>query len=403
MCDWWAGVLSVDASGMLPDTLTRVDGLTGEVVHSKELPIDMEPDGRRRGGRERPSSDPVLRFGRWEHIAQSRRWWYEWPAVVCGDELPSPPRVCLSVSGNISKFAQGHNLFGPRLSLRGPLLRHIVRTLARAGSLAVDWSDRVVRADEWRVDEAVSIRFDRQAEARDWLSMAAACCRSRRGAGLAKGFTVYFGLGSTYWHLKCYSKFDELVSARKKLADWEGYQHACDWAEGIVRIEVTLRRPELLRLPGLGPRDGVVWDYWDRLVKSAHSGASLLNGVAALPVRLQGAVALWQAGRDLRAGADAVPHNTFYRWRRAIKEATGLDISVPYEAKQESPVVDGGEQLSEAWLAARQDTSTAATGAASHVLGAVASGCLSGPGPIGVVFAPGVYGPPGRAAEEVQS
>jgi hypothetical protein len=45
-----------------------------------------------------------------------------------------------------------------------------------------------------------------------------------------------------------------------------------------------------------------------------------------LPRYLQGTVAIWRTGRDLRP---LLPKNTFYRHRREIMAACGIDIAVP--------------------------------------------------------------------------
>jgi hypothetical protein len=45
-----------------------------------------------------------------------------------------------------------------------------------------------------------------------------------------------------------------------------------------------------------------------------------------LPRYLQGTVAIWRTGRDLRT---LLPHNTFYRHRREILAQCGIDIAVP--------------------------------------------------------------------------
>lgn len=248
----------------------------------------------------------------------------------------------LMFSGNPSKWFQGHNATSPlRVVDAVAAAKHVVQAATRRGQLAgVVWPDDDVRVDLRRLDIALSVRLPGQAEVYDVLNRLGVASRSRLGFVARSGTTVRWQPGSTYWSLKAYSKWDEVRANMSRGPDGQFadlVDSVMSWAWGVLRIELCLRARELARLPvqcmrGLRdweavPDDVLLWRYWDKLTMGTKHDSDLLPGI--LPPRLVLVVDAWRSGLDLRHGTRALPKRTFYRYRREIKEATGLDISVP--------------------------------------------------------------------------
>lgn len=70
------------------------------------------------------------------------------------------------------------------------------------------------------------------------------------------------------------------------------------------------------------------WTYWGKLTMAQRTTPLLTTS---LPGKLHAILITWQQGLDTRKGEQAIPRNTFYRYRKAILEATGDDISLPYQ------------------------------------------------------------------------
>jgi hypothetical protein len=253
----------------------------------------------------------------------------------------SPDGATLWLSGNPAKFFQGHNLFGSvdhaGLFLRGGIaVREAEGLFPSAGT-----AESLFEPPRWtRLDLTRSYRFADDGQARAWLRVVASTARSRHGAAVAREGTVYWGKTSTRWAFKVYLKSDEL-DTRVKGHKLSGLFAAGDrrqlreWAAGVVRFELTLRSPELrkLGLERAGTMDALaVWsDYWRRIVTNRNVDVAegeemdMVDDVALTPA-LAGYLMRWRFGEDLRR---RLPHNTYYRTRRALLDAVGVDIASP--------------------------------------------------------------------------
>lgn len=275
----------------------------------------------------------------------------------------------LEFSGNPSKWFQGHNATSPlRVVDAVAAAKHVVQAATRRGQLSgVSWPDEDVRVDLRRLDIALSVRLPGQAEVYDVLNRLGVASRSRLGFVSRTGTTVRWQPNSTYWSLKAYSKWDEVRANMSRGPEGQFadlVDSVMSWAWGVLRIELCLRARELATLPvqcmrgfrdwAAVPDDVLLWRYWDKLTMGQKQDSDLLPGI--LPPRLVLVVDAWRSGLDLRHGTRALPKNTFYRYRRRIKEATGLDISVPrasadalpdalpdLSSKSLAPLVDEGE------------------------------------------------------------
>ena len=250
----------------------------------------------------------------------------------------------LYLSGNPVKHIQGHNLFGSS-DVWGLWLEAGVRVgQARNRMFPSPFGAQLFSPPRFtRVDLTRSYRFPSDAQAREWLRDVAAAARSRHGGALTKGGTVYFGQHSTRWSFKVYAKADELQAKGKghALSDKlpvEARKLLTDWAGGVVRFELTLRSKELVKL-GQQWDAGTVWRaYYERLTWNRNvdvsEGLDMVDK-AKLTLPQAGYLARWRLGEDLRL---IVSKPTFYRTRRALLEAVGVDIaSAPPPREKAAP------------------------------------------------------------------
>lgn len=258
--------------------------------------------------------------------------------------VKSPDGFALWLSGNPVKWFQGHNLFGST-NLLGLFLAAGVQVRERVGLFP---GPATFKANDYthprftRLDVTRSYRFPSDAHARAWLRDVAGNARSRHGAPVLKGTTVTWGKGSSHWSLKAYLKSQEIQARGKghRLPHSFGPEKIRllhDWAQGVVRFEVCLRRRELQGLVSIGTGRTLWQNYFDRITFNRNTGG-LDMLTATLPNHLQGYLARWERGEDLRA---ALAKPTFYRTRGAILKATGIDIAAPPPERQNADPVAG--------------------------------------------------------------
>ena len=126
------------------------------------------------------------------------------------------------VSGNPSKFLQGHNIFGTDdLSyLMGRFFDELLKH-EELGLRPTSMEYEKIQAGDYfatRIDFNLSWHLKDKDAVLSWLRSAAQCANLRhRGAGQFTGDTLYFGKHSRFWALKCYSKGHE-ITAKTSLA-----------------------------------------------------------------------------------------------------------------------------------------------------------------------------------------
>lgn len=248
----------------------------------------------------------------------------------------------LFVSGNVVKHVQGHNLWGPDDAI-GLFMDAGLRIRQELGLFPGPhtWRANGYQGPSFtRLDLTRSYRFDSEQEARAWIRDVAGVARTRHGGAVMRGDTVYYGKGSERWTFKVYHKGDELQARRKghQLPAWLGGRDTLlEWSQGVVRFELTLRSKELAKHDVLNSAPIDLWrEYFDRIEwnQNAMSTAKTTDLLEQdLPGRLRAAVALWRTGEDLRA---FYPKKTYYRYRRQIMDATGIDISAPPPRSEQS-------------------------------------------------------------------
>lgn len=251
----------------------------------------------------------------------------------------------LEISGNPSKFLQGHNLFGSD-DLPGIVSAFVRAVYARIGYeaselelLAIDKGNVVIT----RIDVNRNSDFGTSARALAAVRALSECSHlAHRGRGsLTHEGTCIWGKGSRRWNLKVYAKRQEL---RKHAIPFTVpmVTQLMDFAEGIVRQEVTIRSMELKRRqldfvrnwPILGVSARGIFDELFGQLTISEATMKEPAKLDAIPPRLRSVYQLWVDGHDLRT---LFPRPTFYRHRKALL-ACGVDIAVK-RPRAESNVV----------------------------------------------------------------
>lgn len=242
--------------------------------------------------------------------------------------------VCLYVTGNPTKYLQGHNVFGPPVASLAPVIQAMVRKFPEKMRPSDADSDLWPAVDRTRVDTNISIDLGSDKLVHEWLQTARTNTRSRHGRPeseekhsrtLVSGDTVYWGKHSRRWTLKAYCKFCEL--RERHPGDLKLTQTLREFCEGHLRLELTLRTLELKPRGTLN--ESLVWEYFDKLeVGVMNAEAETANSLLSRPIQFT--LSRWMGGEDV---AHSLPRPTFYRHRRAILDKLGLDISNTYEKK----------------------------------------------------------------------
>lgn len=263
----------------------------------------------------------------------------------------------LEISGNPTKFFQGHNLFGIE-NLR-TLVFDAVNVVACELNLERALEDHLpLLRGEYslsRVDCTGMLALPTRADVRAVLRAATVRARSRHGRATARGGTVYFGQHSRRWSLKLYSKGDELEAVGKghSLPTEIEYRKELEaYADNKLRCELTLRGMELEKR-GLRHAKAWEWDTPMQELQKAVEGIEMSEKtqlpsevLSTMSGKLVAVYEAWRAGHDVRG---LYCRRTFYRYRSELL-AVGIDISTPCpDAPEPSNVVPLGRVLEPVW------------------------------------------------------
>ena len=257
----------------------------------------------------------------------------------------APVPCQLEMSGNPAKYFQGHNLFGSGDYLGLFLSTGLAARMqgAQFPSPATYLNNDMGEPHFTRIDLTRSYRFDTNEQARAWLRLAGATGRSKSGKAIMSKETVYYGKNSTRWSLKMYQKFDEIHAKGKGHAisdklKREEIKQLVEWSEGIVRFELTLRRPEIEKLPKDFDNLEVFNDYFSRIQLNNNSEVldmDVLKNPKLKPFQ-KALLNSWALGADVREFYNG--EKSFYKVRREILNSFGIDIASPF-VKTDEPLL----------------------------------------------------------------
>lgn len=240
----------------------------------------------------------------------------------------------LEISGNVAKFMQGHNIYGPAdvYALIAAFLERVGPVLWPDGMPSVAIGDGQIS----RIDVTSGLLLERPADVLSFIKAAderGVCSHRGRGVFKGEGTLVYgdaTGKRAKAWQVTLYSKGLE-VARRPLPGPMMEFPGVLDWVNRLLRVEVRLRTAELKRL---GLRTVGEWspETVDRVWREKVGRIEFMEGsvmdcsdMEGVKPRLLDAYDAWVAGRDLRQGR---PKASFYRLRREMKQVFGVDIAL---------------------------------------------------------------------------
>ena len=250
------------------------------------------------------------------------------------------PQHVLQISGNPSKFLQGHNVTGPSVSQMGPVLQGLVRAFPEELRPPDAHSLVLPAVHRSRVDVNTLVDLGSHQAVHDWLMLAETKTKSKHGRASSSEGTVYWGKHSTRWAMKAYCKHCELK--KHPPADPELLPELLEWTRTFLRIELVLRRPELKSRGTLD--ESIIWEFFAKLEINTMRVNSYSEAKSVLPTGMKLALGGWYTGTDLKC---FLPTRTFYRYRKEILAVTGIDVARPYADQEPSaaPVLLGMDEL----------------------------------------------------------
>lgn len=277
--------------------------------------------------------------------------------------IRAPSTSELEISGNPTKWLQGHNLYGSD-DLAGLLwaaLQRLEPVLGVGlGEIGLDSPKALQATILTQIHCTEMLQLDTLGDVLSWIRAAYATGYARRrGRGVMREGTLVFGHAQgksmTRWQIVIYAKGQEIEDhplPELMATDPE----VREWVARCLRVEVRIGRTELkergLRtlggwssglasgiesLPGTAPDlrgaspriAGTAPDLWSEKVGTlSFNDEAVCDTVdlMKLPRHVRGTYAQWKLGADLR---DTMTKPTFHRHRTAIQRLTGVDVAVP--------------------------------------------------------------------------
>lgn len=252
------------------------------------------------------------------------------------------------VSGNPTKFLQGHNLFGTN-DLRY-LMNRFTDVLLKDEALGLCPDPFQLSAIQnggyelTRVDVNETWHLNSQKDVMAWIrAVGETAFLKHRGSGQFAGDTAYFGKNSRRWALKCYSKGLEILAKGHKLPSELDIPEMREYAQKALRIEAVTRQLELKRRSlnlacnwDIDTAEVLLLEY---LSKLEMSDVYMLKDdvLNTLPTRLRMVYQTWLNGDDLK---QIMSKSAFYRCRSDMLKY-GIDISTksPKEKTNVIPLI----------------------------------------------------------------
>lgn len=242
----------------------------------------------------------------------------------------------IEISGNPTKFFQGHNAFGSN-DLHGLVLEFVSVLIQRFSishgfAISRQQYDLLVNGhiQLTRVDMNEMFDCGSQKGVTDWIYAAERSARTRTGKGLLQGQTLKFAAKSEYWNLTIYNKWLEMQAKGHTPHPDIASTKLMDWVKPLLRVEFRLRSKQLKHM-GLNLisnwDDSTYNDVYQELLRKIQmsDNHSIQDNVLDLiPSRLVGIYGLWKSGADMKT---RLPKNTFYRNRRELLKF-GIDIAI---------------------------------------------------------------------------
>ena len=249
----------------------------------------------------------------------------------------------IEISGNPAKFLQGHTLFGSN-DLR-LLMWVFFETLLSMYDIGLNPTIQDLQAIKEgrytvsRVDINETWFLKNRSEVMAWIRAAGQkMSMPYRGKGVFSGDTLYWGKGSKYFYLKCYSKGDEINRKKSNYPDDLRTPKMLEYADKALRLELVLCSKALREWHINMPCDWLP-DMPKMLLLTHVRSLEMSNNFTldddvldALPTKLRLYYKAWLRGDDLRQD---LPARTYYRIRKQLKE---YDINIELVRDVDKPV-----------------------------------------------------------------
>lgn len=242
----------------------------------------------------------------------------------------------IQISGNPAKWLQGHNLFGSNnlVALMAKFFSQLYEIMAEEGlNPTMEQCDAINegRYIVSRIDINETWFLNNQYDVKAWIRAAGQkISMPHRGKGVFSGDTLYWGKGSKYYYLKCYSKGDEIDSKKSNFPEALRTPQMLEYADKALRLELVLCS-KALREWGLNEPCKWTVDTPRMLLLQVVRGLDMSNNfklsdevLDSLPRKLRTYYKLWLYGEDLR---QEMSRPTFYRIRKELR-AYDIDITL---------------------------------------------------------------------------
>ena len=240
----------------------------------------------------------------------------------------------LFLSGNPSKFLQGHNVFG--IDDLRYLLLGVFRKLSKTNQFNFDLFQlygAIDSATVSRIDLTDSIRFQNRQQCRAYIHQLSSIAHTKNSRPSQDNWTLHFQPKSKRWNAVIYTKGDE-VSRRTFPESFKHKDFIINEADSLVRVEIRLKTLDLKRLDSryvyqLTPK--LIQDLYQKYIgrlKMSETIELTDEQLKSLTPSYQSTYMKWKAGIDIQGDMTT---STYYRHRSKLLKI-GVDISVPYKS-----------------------------------------------------------------------
>lgn len=249
----------------------------------------------------------------------------------------------VEISGNPTKWLQGHNLFGTNdlKTLMWVFFSRLFDYYEIGLNPTVDDLQKIKegRYTITRVDVNETWHLNNRSEVLAWIRSAGQkISMPYRGKGVFSGDTLYWGKGSKYFYLKCYSKGAEIDRKKSNFPQALRIPEMLEYADRALRLELVLRSKALrewnLNMPcnWLLDTPKMLLTSYVRTLEMSSQFMLSDEVLDTLPRKLKMYYLNWLHGYDLR---QQLSTTTFYRVRGQLRE---YDVDIALVRDVDKPV-----------------------------------------------------------------
>lgn len=308
-CDWFSGFINYDMPDLHDGRVIRLDS-SGIVEYELLTPLSVTGS----------YDDKVIVKSC--PVPAGREW----------SLLQSESQYRVYISGNPTKFLQGHNVYGHTDMVA--VINDFIKAVLQLLNVDI-FTIRAILKEPVRItrlDITQNYFMDSPADVKNWLR-AAAQFMTGKNQKVDNDKTLYVGKSSRRVTIKVYEKAAEMIKHKKTFnLPEETFLKLHEVASCLIRFEVTLRGMKLedLRMNALHKVDNAMFkrEYYHAIEKMnlPENLEIIKDAVFDLPHKYAGVYHLWLGGLDIR---QTMPERTYYRYRKFFLDRFNLDLSMP--------------------------------------------------------------------------